>query len=70
MRVARPPLREGRSEDERRRHHGRLRRLVSAAFKPKAVGALRDATRPIVEERSGEFRRDGGGEAGASSTPS
>ena len=42
--------------------HGRLRRLVSAAFKPKAVDALREATREIVEERFVELRRDGGGD--------
>jgi cytochrome P450 len=42
--------------------HGRLRRLVSAAFKPKAVDALREAMREIVAERFGELRRDGGGD--------
>jgi cytochrome P450 len=42
--------------------HGRLRRLVNAAFKPKAVSALRAATRAIVEERFGDLRRDGGGD--------
>jgi cytochrome P450 len=42
--------------------HRRLRRLVNAAFKPKAVNALREATREIVEERFGELRRDGGGD--------
>ena len=42
--------------------HGRLRRLVSAAFKPKAVDALRAATREIVAERFVELRRDGGGD--------
>jgi cytochrome P450 len=42
--------------------HGRLRRLVIAAFKPKAVNALRAATRAMVEQRFGELRRDGGGD--------
>src|SRR5262245_63462564 len=42
--------------------HGRLRRLVSTAFKPKAVNALRVATREIVGERFAGLRRDGGGD--------
>src|SRR5215470_5649246 len=42
--------------------HGRLRRLVSAAFKPTAVNALRAVTREIVEERFADLRRDGGGD--------
>ena len=42
--------------------HGRLRRLVSAAFKPRAVNALRIATREIVAERFADLRRDGGGD--------
>ena len=42
--------------------HGRLRRLVSAAFKPKAVNALRVATREIVGQRFADLRRDGGGD--------
>jgi cytochrome P450 len=42
--------------------HGRLRRLVNAAFKPRAVNALREATTEIVGERFGELRRDGGGD--------
>jgi cytochrome P450 len=42
--------------------HGRLRRLVSAAFKPKAIDALRAATSEIVAESFAELRRDGGGD--------
>jgi cytochrome P450 len=42
--------------------HGRLRRLVSAAFKPKAVDALRGVTSEIVAESFAELRRDGGGD--------
>jgi cytochrome P450 len=42
--------------------HGRLRRLVNSAFKPRAVNALREAAREIVEQRFVELRRDGGGD--------
>jgi len=42
--------------------HARLRRLVSAAFKPKAVDALRAATRELVRKRFADLRRDGGGD--------
>ena len=42
--------------------HARLRRLVSAAFKPKAVDALRSATSELVEKGFAELRSDGGGD--------
>jgi cytochrome P450 len=42
--------------------HGRLRRLVSGAFKPKAVDALRAPTCEIVGQAFAALRRDGGGD--------
>ena len=42
--------------------HGRLRRLVSAAFKPKAVDALRAETSESVGEAFAALRSDGGGD--------
>jgi cytochrome P450 len=42
--------------------HGRLRRLVHAAFKPRAVDGLRAATREIVRASFAELRREGGGD--------
>jgi cytochrome P450 len=38
--------------------HGRLRRLVNAAFKPKAVDALREATSDIIGQGFAELRRE------------
>jgi cytochrome P450 len=42
--------------------HARLRRLVSAAFKPKAVDSLRGAASEIVAEVFSELRHEGGGD--------
>lgn len=42
--------------------HARLRQLVSAAFKPRAVDALRPSAREIVGEAFAELRRAGGGD--------
>jgi cytochrome P450 len=42
--------------------HARLRRLVSGAFRPRAVDSLRQRTRELVVERFAQLRRDGGGD--------
>jgi cytochrome P450 len=46
-------------------HHDRLRRLVSRAFTPRAVDALRADAAVLATESLGGLRADGGGDANA-----